>query len=221
MTRRGNEVYGSNAWAVSSSGTEGGGAILAGDGHLELSVPSLFYQMCVDDSYFGDSDFKTCGLYFPGLPYMAVGTNGHIAWSQTYLYADITDWYREEVQLDENGKPSATLFQGEWKPLTTHSETFRTRGSDGSYKETTFEYYTTFDGRRLLNIEGTETSQVGPSTITMDGLLVNPADSNDDGVIHGLSFDWTAFDIASTLDAVAGFSEARTVDEFESRPVAL
>ena len=59
----------------------------------------------------------------------------------------------------------------------------------------------------------------------MDGLLVNPPrhhhDSNDDGVIHGLSFDWTAFDIASTLDAVAGFSEARTVDEFESRPVAL
>ena len=221
VTRRGNEVYGSNAWAVSSSGTEGGGAILAGDGHLELSVPSLFYQMCVDDSYFGDSDFKTCGLYFPGLPYMAVGTNGHIAWSQTYLYADITDWYREEVQLDENGKPSATLFQGEWKPLTTHSETFRTRGSDGSYKETTFEYYTTFDGRRLLNIEGTETSQVGPSTITMDGLLVNPADSNDDGVIHGLSFDWTAFDIASTLDAVAGFSEARTVDEFREQTRGL
>ena len=49
-----------------------------------------------------------------------------LAWA--YLYADITDWYREEVQLDENGKPSATLFQGEWKPLTTHSETFRTRG---------------------------------------------------------------------------------------------
>ena len=79
VTRRGKEVYGSNAWAVTSDGTEGGGALLAGDGHLELSVPSLFYQMCVDDSYFGTSDFKTCGLYFPGLPYMAVGTSGHIA----------------------------------------------------------------------------------------------------------------------------------------------
>ena len=114
---------------MTSDGTEGGGALLAGDGHLELSVPSLFYQMCVDDSYFGTSDFKTCGLYFPGLPYMAVGTNGHIAWSQTYLYADITDWYREEVQLDANGKPQATLFQGEWKPLSTHNETFQTRGA--------------------------------------------------------------------------------------------
>ena len=67
-------------------------------------------------------------------------------------------------------------------------------------------------------MEGVETSRVGPSTITMDGLLVNPSDTNDDGVIHGLSFDWTAFDIASTLDAVAGFSEAKSVDEFRADP---
>ena len=221
VTRRGKEVYGSNAWAVTSDGIEGGGALLAGDGHLELSVPSLFYQMCVDDSYFGTSDFKTCGLYFPGLPYMAVGTNGHIAWSQTYLYADITDWYREEVQLDAEGKPQATLFQGEWKPLSIHTETFQTRQSDGSYKETSFDYYTTFDGRRLLNLEGIETSRVGPSTVTMDGLLINPSDTNDDGVVHGLSFDWTAFDIASTLDAVAGFSEAKSVDEFREKTRGL
>lgn len=221
VTRRGKEVYGSNAWAVSSAGTEGGGAILAGDGHLELSVPSLFYQMCVDDSYFGNDDFKTCGLFFPGLPYMAVGTNGHVAWSQTYLYADITDWYREQIQLDDEGKPSASLFQGQWKPLSTHEETFKTRKSDGSFTESTFTFYTTFDGRRLLNIEGTESSRVGPATVSMDGLLIDPADTDDDGIIYGISFDWTAFDIASTLDAVAGFSEAKSVEEFRQATKGL
>ena len=89
---------------------------------------------------------------------MAVGTNGHMAWSQTYLYADITDWYREEVQLDENGNTSATLFAIEWKPLTTTLKLFELEG-DGSYKETSLIIPTTFDGRRLLNIGGTETSQ--------------------------------------------------------------
>ena len=37
-----------------------------------------------------------------------------------------------------------------------------------------FDYYTTFDGRRLLNVEGVETSRVNSSTVTMDGLLNQP-----------------------------------------------
>ena len=49
--------------------------------------------------------------------------------------------------------------------------------------------------------------------------LVDPADSNDDGVIHGLSFDWTAFDIADTRPR--WLLDARTVDEFREQTVAL
>src|SRR5207248_1142408 len=39
------EGFGSNAWAVAGSHTRDGAALLAGDGHLPLTVPSLFYQI--------------------------------------------------------------------------------------------------------------------------------------------------------------------------------
>src|SRR4029079_17880317 len=104
--------WGSNAWAVAGAATTDGRALVAGDGHLPLSIPSLFYQIGLDTSVLGDGDTHQMGLVFPGMPVMAVGTNGQVGWSQTQLMGDITDWYREELQLDANGKPGASLFQG-------------------------------------------------------------------------------------------------------------
>ena len=219
--------FGSNAWAISNIGTQSGGSILSGDGHLPLSVPSLFYQMCLDTSYLGESDFKLCGLFFPGLPFMSVGTNGFVAWSQTYLNGDITDWYQEEIQLDSNGLPSKSKFKGEWRQLRKIEEIYTLQDPTTEEKEEQqWARWTTFDGRIITSIEGTSTvpysaTQEGQSIVTMLGDFVIPKDTNGDGIIHALSFDWTAFDINATLDAVENFSYAKTVTDFRKETKKL
>nr|XP_061799047.1 acyl-homoserine lactone acylase QuiP-like [Nerophis lumbriciformis] len=202
--------FGSNSWAISSKGT-GGGAILANDGHLSLTVPSLFYQQCIDVSYFGDDDgYHVCGLFFPGIPFLAVGTNGHIAWGQTYLDADVTDFYREQVRLGADGLPDATMFEGEWKSLERIDETYKVGTS-----EETIARWVTFDGRYLIGIEGElSTNDAGFFAL---GDWITPSDANNDSVVEAMSFDWTAFDVAKTLTAVDAFGDSKTVGDFKAQ----
>lgn len=217
------EDRGSNGWAVSSKGTGGKGAILANDGHLPLTVPSLFYQMCLDTEYFGGGDYRLCGLFFPGLPMLAVGTNGHVAWGQTYLEGDITDWYREELQLGPDGLPEASKFMGEWRTLAKVDEVFQVRKDGGTFDMVTWPRWTTFDGRFIVSIEGDvvkgpdDSAVMGRKVALIDGDWIVPRDANGDGVIEAISYDWTSFDIARTLDAVRGFSRAKSVAEFKEQ----
>lgn len=194
------DEFGSNSWAVSAKGTGGHGALLSNDGHLPLTVPSLFYQMCLDSDYFGDSGYSVCGLFFPGLPMLAVGTNGHVAWGQTYLDADLNDWYREEVRLGGDGLPEATMFQGDWKPVQRVDETYGVPSTDtpGTLDMVTKPRFATFDGRKIISIEGDDM----------------PRDVNGDGKVEAISLDWTAFDVTNTVDAVDGFAHANSVAEF-------
>ncbi|MCB9780312.1 MAG: penicillin acylase family protein, partial [Alphaproteobacteria bacterium] len=150
--------WGSNVWAVGGAVSADGTAMLAGDGHLPLSVPSLFWQVGLDTSVLGGGDTHQLGLGIPGLPVLAVGTNGSVAWSQTQLMGDITDWYREELVLDAAGAPSATIFEGGEQPVATFTESHEIAdvpllGSEGG--TFTWARYTTFDGRWIADIEGT------------------------------------------------------------------
>lgn len=202
------EEFGSNSWAVSSKGT-GGGAILANDGHLSLTVPSLFYQQCIDVKYYGDDDYHVCGLFFPGFPFLAVGTNGHVAWGQTYLDADVVDFYREQVQLGSDGLPTASMFQGEWRPLQRIDEEYRVGDTT-----TIVPRWTTFDGRYLVSIEGDVAEDDGFFAL---GDWITPRDADDNGVVDAVSFDWTAFDVGRTIAAVDGFARSESVAEFKEK----
>ena len=212
--------WGSNAWAVAGSATPDGQALLAGDGHLPLSVPSLFWQVGLDTSVLGDGDTHQVGLTFPGMPFLAVGTNGDVAWSQTQLSGDITDWYTEEIQVGATGLPEKALFQGEFLDLQVTSESIDIAevpilGSEGG--TFTFDRFTTADGRWIADIEGLE---VDPDTIPdlsavvwMGGDAILPGDTNGDGKITAISFDYAALDAANILLALDGFGHAETVED--------
>ena len=60
----------------------------------------------------------------PAMPLISTGTNGDVAFGQTQLIGDITDWYSEVLVLDDDGAPVATLFQGEERPVVATSESF-------------------------------------------------------------------------------------------------
>jgi penicillin amidase len=217
--------FGSNAWAVAGYAAKNGKALLAGDGHLSLSVPSILWQVGLDTSVFSGGGTHQLGMTIPGLPLVAIGTNGDVAWSQTQLSGDITDWYEEEIELDADGRPVSSLFQGEPQPLVQVNETYvvadlPTLGSVG--RTEVWPRWETFDGRWIADIEGREASAdepLGPgeTLVNLQGTFVVPGDSNGDGVVSGVSFDYTGFDAGSVLAAtdalghaadVAGFVEA-------------
>lgn len=217
--------FGSNAWAVAGYASPDGRAYLAGDGHLPLTVPSLFYAAGLDTAHLNRGDGLTqVGLLLPGDPILAVGTNGHVAWSQTQLFGDITDWYREEIQLDASGQPQASLFQGSWRPLKRFEEVVEVAdvpalGSVG--RTVSWSRWTTFDGRWITEIEGEvvdEGTQPGPgeAVVNMLGTWIIPRDLDGDGVITAISFDYTGLDKSTLFGASDAFGHSETVHEFHA-----
>ena len=220
--------FGSNAWAAGQSATSAG-SIVSGDGHLQLSVPSIMYQVGLNTDVLGGGDIKQKGLLIASIPVMAVGTNGKIAWSQVNPVVDITDWYVEKIQLDEAGLPVSSFFQDEWRALNTREESVNVaeRVLLGSEAQTvTWQTYLTFDGRRIIEIEGRELGEdeelaEGESVITMLGSKIIPSDIDGDGDITAISFDYTAFDASGFVDALFNLGLAQNMDEFEEQTKRL
>ncbi len=208
--------WGSNVWAVSGAASANGHAMVAGDGHLPLSVPSLFWHVGLDTRELGGGDTHQVGLGIPGLPILAVGTNGQVAWSQTQLMGDITDWYGEQVRLGATGLPESTFFQGEWQPVQAFTEAHTIAdvpllGSVGRTIEWT--RYTTFDGRWISDIEGVAASAGTSGAVDFPGGAVVPGDTDGDGVVSAVSFDYTAFSDGNMLNAVDRFGHSANVEE--------
>ena len=214
--------YGSNAWAVSGSHSADGAGLMAGDGHLSLSVPSILYRFGVDTTLFGDGDLHQLGMSVPGLPVVAIGTNGKVAWSQTQLSADNTDWYLEQIQLDDDGRPSRSLFEGEWRLLEAIDEEYEIADVpllDSVGRTESWTRWRTFDGRWLGEIEGRSASvdevlAPGEALVTMRGEYVVPEDLNGDGVITAMSFVYAGFYASSVFRGTDSIGRADSVDDF-------
>ena len=210
--------HGSNVWAVSGDTTPDGASYVAGDGHLALGVPPYFMQIGLDSEVFGAGDeapITAAGLVLPGFPLLAVGTNGRVAWSQTWPEADTTDWYREELRLGDDGLPADSRFQGEWVALVRVDEVYETAavlgGAGGPLVVPRWE---TFDGRKILEVEGTPASGDAAAFRTGDG-AVAPGDVDGDGVIVALSTDYTGYDIGNMFTSIMGFLESDDAATFQ------
>ena len=111
---------GSNAWAVSSRRSATGHALLANDAHLQLSVPSMWYEMILSG---GGYDVR--GMSIPGAPGIVAGRNGRIAWGLTNLMADEADFYVERL---DSASGSTYAYDGQWRPLASWEEEIGVRG---------------------------------------------------------------------------------------------
>lgn len=229
LLRSEDEGFGSNAWAVMGRHTRDGSALLAGDGHLPLTIPTLFYQVGLDTALLGGGDVHQVGIMLPLAPALAMGTNGRVAWSFTQLGGDITDWYREEVLLDANGLPRATRFMGQERPLTRVDEQYAVANVPALMsvgRTETVTRWVTFDGRFLTAIEGrrpaaNEPLQPGESRVKMLGQEIVPGDTDRDGVVTAVSFDYVLFSPAPFMRAFDGFAKANNVNEFREASRAL
>lgn len=221
--------FGSNIWVVAGGKSKDGAALLASDGHLALQVPSLFWRVGIDTQVLGGGATHQLGLTFAGLPMVGAGTNGDVAWSNTYLYGDITDYYREEITLDAAGKPKSSRFGKETKPLKAVDEVYDIAKIDflqSAGGKQTWTRWELFDGRRLVGIEGRPATDEeragttklgsGESIVAMLGQFIVPKDMNNDGIITGISMDLTTLDVGDTAGAVWDMSHSDTVDNFRA-----
>jgi penicillin amidase len=101
--RRGN----SNAWVVAPSRSETARPILANDPHLQIEFPSAWYEM-----HLVGAGLDVIGVTLPGLPFVAIGHNGRIAWGFTNSGADVQDLYLERLDLTRRQYQNA----GGWQP---------------------------------------------------------------------------------------------------------
>jgi penicillin amidase len=116
-------AVGSNNWAVSPSRSSTGHALLSGDPHLGLTLPSIWYEVHITVP--GEMDVY--GVTIPGIPGIVIGFNRDVAWSFTNTGADVLDYYWET--LDHASTPSRYMLDGEWRPLESRVEAYL--GQDG------------------------------------------------------------------------------------------
>lgn len=80
----------SNEWAVDGAHSATGAPLLAGDPHLSLGLPGIWYLARIDLP-----DRSLVGATAPGVPMLVIGQNGSIAWSFTNTGADVQDLFVE------------------------------------------------------------------------------------------------------------------------------
>ncbi len=80
----------SNEWAVLGQWSAAGAPLLAGDPHLGLDFPSLWYLVRIETPR-----TTLVGASAPGVPFVVLGHNRHIAWTFTDTGADTEDIFVE------------------------------------------------------------------------------------------------------------------------------
>lgn len=111
---------GSNNWVVAGSKTKSGAPILCNDPHLELSLPSIWYEIQLVSP-----TTNSYGVSLPGSPFIIIGFNDSIAWGVTNSQRDVKDYY--EVKFKDRSKKEY-WYNGEWKATTLKEEIIRVRG---------------------------------------------------------------------------------------------
>ena len=101
----------SNNWAVGGAKSSSGGALLAGDPHLHLTLPAIWFQLTMDSPR-----YHAAGVSIPGTPVVLIGHNEHIAWSLTDAQNQQTFFYQEHEDSTHSGQ---YLWNGTWRRYQT------------------------------------------------------------------------------------------------------
>jgi penicillin amidase len=199
---------GSNWWLVSGAKSATGSPLLAGDPHLGLSSPPVWYELGLTVA--GNPHTTGMNVYgtgFPGSPGIVHGFNDRVMWSSTVNPIDVTDFFQERVVVS-GGVPVATLYKGVPEPLTIIPETYRANRLDGISDDA------------AVAPPGTRPSGVvvPPATFVVPRLNNGPlitAPSGPPGAETAIGVAYTGFAPTRELQALLLFDRARSLDDFE------
>jgi len=112
---------GSNNWVVSGAHTATGKPLLANDTHLELMIPSIWYEV-----HLTAPGWNVKGFTLPGAPMVIIGHNERIAWGFTNNEADVQDLYLEAFNP---AAPDEYRVKGSWTKAQIIYETIHIKGA--------------------------------------------------------------------------------------------
>lgn len=124
---------GSNNWAVSGSKTYTGSPMLAGDPHLQLNLPSIWYAVQLNAP-----GVNAMGASLPGVPTIIIGFNDSIAWSLTNAQRDLVDWYKITYK---DSTRSQYLLDGKWVNTRKIVETLKVRNGKTFYDTVVYTHW--------------------------------------------------------------------------------
>ncbi len=122
MNYQPNPNNGSNNFAVSGSLSETGYPILANDPHLNLTLPSIWYE-----NHLISPEMNAYGVSLLGAPCVVIGYNKDIAWGSTNGMNDVMDFY--DITFRDESKREY-LHDDKWKPVNLSIEEIKVRGSE-------------------------------------------------------------------------------------------
>ena len=110
---------GSGNWVVSSAHTADHQPLVSNDMHLTHNVPGIWYEADLETT-----NLHATGVSLPGVPFIIVGHNDHVAWGFTNLGAQVQDIYIEHTRGNEYESPDGT-----WQPILHTHEIIHVKGS--------------------------------------------------------------------------------------------
>ena len=120
---------GSNNWVVSGAHTVTGKPLLANDTHLELNIPSIWYEV-----HLTAPGWNVKGFTFPGAPFVIIGHNDRIAWGFTNNGADVQDLY---IETFNPALPEEYRVRGAWTKAQIIDETIPVKGQPDEHFKVT------------------------------------------------------------------------------------
>ncbi|MDP1570611.1 MAG: penicillin acylase family protein [Vicinamibacterales bacterium] len=109
----------SNSWVIAGTKTASGRPLLANDPHLQIELPSVWYEQHVVAA-----GLDVRGMAIPGVPFVVIGHNSRIAWGLTNSGADVQDFVVERFDVAAR----RYLDRGRQVPVDVEAREIQVRG---------------------------------------------------------------------------------------------
>ncbi|HVG14899.1 MAG TPA: penicillin acylase family protein, partial [Chitinophagaceae bacterium] len=170
---------GSNSWAVNGTKTKSGAPILSNDPHLNLSLPSIWFEMQISTP-----GMNVYGATFPGAPTVIIGFNDDVAFGFTNAMRDVKDYY--QVQFKDRTKRQY-WYNGAWKEATGRVEIIKVRGAPDYLDTVAYTHFGPVMYDHSFGADSATNSAIAvrwiahePSNEILNWLKLNKAKSYDD-----------------------------------------
>lgn len=144
---------GSNNWAVSGSRSATGSPIVAGDMHLGLTLPAIWYEV-----HLVTPDMNTYGVTVPGVPVPIEAFNRSVGWTFTNTGADQID----HLSLELNPAKTQYRYEGGWRDLELAVDSIAVLGEESVADTVRWSHWgpVSFDGGRAIATRWTGHSRI-------------------------------------------------------------